>query len=216
MFFSSTLIRWLVFFLVLTLVVVYFLTKKPQEIAEKILEIPLKSGGMINWLKISNKYDVEDGGKYITIHVEYPDFKPNYPKDSYSMDKALRILLDAESEAGKGGVENFLKHVKGEGCDSDVNCYAELVEKTEQYEIFKDAHAGKSKYYYFKAYDGKFILLEDSGDWSMKYHVKRNIDGYLHIEYLFPKKLGDDFVKMDKEITEFVKNHLKFEHFKKG
>ena len=195
----------------------YFLIGKPKDMREEILNIPLKSGQMTNWLVISNRYFLEQHGNYITIHVEYPEFMPNDPKENFSMEKVVRILLESESGIENDEVETFLKHTKGKGCNLNDICFAELISKTEQYETFESIGSkDKSKYYYFEAYDGQHILLEESGVWARSFRVKRNIDGYLHVDYQFPVKAGRDFVKIDKEVTEFIKNHLKFKHFEKG
>lgn len=206
-----------------------FLNEKKSTEAQNI---PLEAGGMINVLSFSKEYFYEKhDSNTLTIHVEYPEMLPNHPKEIFSMEKAIRIYLTVEGVSGTDEVKTFLRHVEGNGCGNETVCYARKITSNNQYELFQEGtqndYANKNnkarKYYLFKAYDGQSILLEDAGEWARTYRVKRNIDGYLLLDYQFPRhlesnkttpeKIKHDFIVIDKVVTEFIKSHLKYGKF---
>lgn len=227
---KSIVIGLILLTLVLISFVLFFNVREPTKIPNLTHEIPLRAGKMINFLLIPDEFYLNiHNPNALTIYVEYPEMRPNTPKESFSKDKTIKIYLTLDSVSGTDNVKSFLKHVEGSECEIKGNCYARKVKSEDKYEVFQhgkqndfaEKNNKSSKYYLFNGYDEQLILLEDLGTWAQTYKITRNIDSYLLIEYQIPKSLGkdlsttnNDLIVVDKAATTFIQNHLKYSKFK--
>ena len=213
-----------------SLALIFFIGQNKPEIKNtENKEIDKRPDSLVNYLDFSKDYYVDwHDANSVTIHVEYPDMRPNVPNHDFSVDKAIRIYI--RGIRGGDEVETFLSHVytdSAKNCQISI-CYARKMEATKEFGWFRegteDDYANKkgeaTDYYLFEAFDGQKILVDDSGAWAKSHLVKRNIDNFFIIEYQFPKKIVThsninekieyDFKVIDKTVTEFIKKQINF------
>lgn len=177
-----------------------------------IEEIRLEDGGTQMTFLMPETYRAKKPTNHLMIiRCKYPSMEPLNPD---GLSRPDEIYIFVELSADSGGRTEF--RIRNAINDYDPNRpsaeYRAGREGT--YDIYH-THIGEQEprtqttTYVFKAQDGKFVGVEDPGDWSVKFNADRKIGDTLHIRYLIAKPIGRDFIQIDQIVTNFLRNHIK-------
>jgi len=66
----------------------------------------------------------------------------------------------------------------------------------------------KETIYIFHAHDGKLVRTSVPGDWGAVSIVSRTLEETFDLKYLVAKPIRKDFIALDKDIVDFLKQHI--------
>jgi hypothetical protein len=172
-------------------------------------------------LELSRKYaeaskpDIDHNNGLLWIYFSYPSMQPLIDQ-SASNSNDIHLLLIAKSSTTKAPVESWLENIRTDHYleDKPGMDYSDGV--MGDYRVFRGGAKNalgisNTTYYVFNDVDGNLVQVE-SDSYSTKYVVEKTLIpslGGLTIKYLYEKKLGDDFKKIDSDVSLFIKSFIK-------
>lgn len=177
-----------------------------------IEEIRLEDGGTQMTFLMPETYRAKRPTNHsMVIRCKYPDMEPLNLDGIPGRDD---IYIYIELSEGKAGRTEFRIANAIDDYDPQRPSAEYRAGRQGAYDIYH-AYVGRREprtqttTYVFKAQDGKFVGVEDPGDWSVKFNADRKIGDTLHITYLIAKPIGRDFIQIDQVVTTFLRNHIK-------
>jgi hypothetical protein len=144
----------------------------------------------------------------ITFRCKYPAMEATQQDRSSEETISIQILTDT------GHINRpqfFLNQVAADTTRTtfDNKLLDRLVGKQGSYDVFQRQRKATNKMvttFVFTAKDGQLVLVEPL---VFGYFISRNISHDIAIGYnIFPKKIGNDFIKIDETVSGFIKTHL--------
>lgn len=172
------------------------------------------------------KIELTNGGLHATFNMpatfktrhkidELMEFRFKYPSmealDPEGIPQADEIAVWIELFDRRGSTERMVVEALTQ-INPDRPGHEYHVGTEGPYELYR-AFVGKGEskvevtYYVFKAEDGSLVGVEDPGSSFENYHVLRKIEPNLQIKYLVAKKLGREFIQIDRAVTAFIIQH---------
>lgn len=175
---------------------------------------------MIEQFTLSTKENLYTFGLPATYHAAQAldsliEVNCKYPAmEATQRDRLGEGVLSIQISTGPGSTDKpqfFLNKVAANTTRTTVDkkLLDKLVGKQGNYDVFQRQSKRTNETettLVFTAKDGQLVLVEQS---VFGHRIRRNIRSDIAISYGFFPEIGDDFIKIDEVVSNFIKTHLK-------
>lgn len=139
----------------------------------------------------------------IDFYFKFPEGTPYIGNDTPLPPDQIRVVIKHRAKT-EGRSEYSLRHTQPkDGLLKNVPYFVESKDGMEiyQYDYGKVGERSIGTYFNFVAEDGKYILVDDPGNWSRDYVINRKLSPHIEITYLLPKPLVRDSKHFVEDVT---------------
>lgn len=143
----------------------------------------------------------------VDIYCKYPAMEPTQQRMS-GEDGLYIQLTPSRLNQAQSFVDRVAANASKKILDDEHPHLDRYVGKQGRYDLYQSQNKVMNRTettYVFTAKDGQQVLVEPL---TFKHRISRNITPDIAIRYQFSSGIGNDFIKIDEVVTDFIKTHL--------